>query len=114
MKVRKQDRLDCAVLHNLLTNTFTLLVVVVSSDSWSNPTVTGSQPPPCQGFTFTLVDSERVVLYGGYQPTSGHRANDYFILNLNTKVSLVYVFHANVISAVTESNEAFDGPFSWV
>ena len=40
---------------------------------WSSPAVTGTKPPPLDGFSFTKVDSRRVVLYGGW---TGRTAND--------------------------------------
>ena len=49
--------------------------------------MTGSHPPPCQGFTFTQVDMERAVLFGGFQPGTKRRVNDVYILNLYNRVS---------------------------
>lgn len=58
-----------------------------TSGTWESPTTTGSQPPPCQGFTFTLIDEDRIILFGGYQPATKRRVNDIYILNIHTKVS---------------------------
>ncbi|XP_064393444.1 uncharacterized protein LOC135340943 isoform X2 [Halichondria panicea] len=35
---------------------------------WSSPELRGERPPPCSGFTFTMVDQHRAVLFGGNQP----------------------------------------------
>lgn len=60
--------------------------------TWESPVTTGTPPPPCQGFTFTQVDSGRVVLFGGFEPTTRRRVNDVYILNLHTKVGLNVLF----------------------
>lgn len=57
----------------------------LTKGSWECPSTTGSRPPPCQGFTFTLVDADRVILFGGFQPSTRRRVNDVYILNLHTK-----------------------------
>ena len=53
--------------------------------TWSSPTVSGTRPPPCAGFSFTMIDGHHAVLFGGYQPGIG-RSNDAFILDLTTMV----------------------------
>ncbi len=55
---------------------------------WSSPTLTGTRPPPCSGFTLTMVDSHRAVLFGG----TGHGGKKFkhvYILDLDRMVSYI-------------------------
>ena len=54
---------------------------------WSSPPTTGSWPTPRGAFTFTAIDSNRGVLFGGYNPEHG-RMNDVHIINVQTMVCL--------------------------
>ena len=47
--------------------------------------VTGSRPPPCDAFTFTSVEPNRAVLFGGFQPKRG-RVDNMYLFNIDTKV----------------------------
>ena len=53
---------------------------------WSSPQLKGKRPPPWDSFTFTKVDQDRAVLFGGEQP--GHiKVNDLYLFNLREMVS---------------------------
>ena len=55
------------------------------SGEWSSPAVTGTTPPPLEGFSFTKVDHRRAVVYGG--TTRGIQAlGDAYVLQLDTWV----------------------------
>ena len=34
--------------------------------TWSSPPITGTRPPPCADFSFTKIDEQHAVLFGGY------------------------------------------------
>ena len=53
--------------------------------TWSSPRMTGSRPPPCSYFSFTTVDGNRAVVFGGDQPGRGH-VNDVYIIDFNDMV----------------------------
>ena len=53
--------------------------------TWSSPPMTGPRPPPCSGFSFTTVDNNRAVVFGGYQPGRGY-VNDVYILDFSDMV----------------------------
>ena len=53
--------------------------------TWSSPLMTGSRPPPCSDFSFTTVDNNRAVVFGGFQPGRGH-VNDVYILDFKDMV----------------------------
>ena len=53
--------------------------------TWSSPNVSGTRPPPCAAFSFTMIDGHHAVLFGGYQTGIG-KSNDAFILDLTTMV----------------------------
>ena len=60
----------------------------LSAGCWYSPTVTGSTPLPCHGFSFTKISEERVVMFGGYTPLSYPRCvKDIYTLVLSTLVS---------------------------
>ncbi len=53
---------------------------------WSSPGVSGTRPPPLAGFSFTVLDDHRAILFGGVN----HReeaVNDAFILDVRRMVS---------------------------
>ena len=52
---------------------------------WSSPTVRGTRPPPCAGFTLTSIDNHRAVFFGGRVPGRG-RVNDLYIIDFDTMV----------------------------
>ena len=56
--------------------------------TWSSPTVTGTRPPPCEYFSFTMVDESHAVLFGGVHSGSGY-TNDVYMLDLSRMVSCV-------------------------
>lgn len=52
---------------------------------WTVVHTTGMKPPPCAAFSFTRIDSQRVLLFGGRQRRQ--RVNDAYILDLEKWVS---------------------------
>ncbi|XP_064393790.1 uncharacterized protein LOC135341208 [Halichondria panicea] len=50
---------------------------------WSSPELRGERPPPCSNFTFTMVDQNRAVLFGGYQSGRGG-VNEVYLLDFRT------------------------------
>ncbi|XP_064393408.1 uncharacterized protein LOC135340916 isoform X2 [Halichondria panicea] len=54
----------------------------VENGVWSSPELIGERPPPCTGFTFTMVDQHRAVLFGGRQSGRDGRVNDVYLFNL--------------------------------
>ena len=50
--------------------------------------MTGTRPPPCDDFSFTMVDESHAVLFGGYHSGPG-RTNDVYMLDLSRMVSCV-------------------------
>ena len=46
----------------------------------------GSRPPPCSGFSLTMIDEEHAVMFGGYSPGPGYSTGVY-VLHLPTMVS---------------------------
>ena len=65
--------------------TVILISIFHSVATWSSPETTGPRPPPCAGFSFTKIDSSRVVLFGGRQ--RHHRVNEVHILDMKNWVS---------------------------
>ena len=53
---------------------------------WSSLQTTGERPPPCNYFSFTMVDDHRAVLFGGFQGGK-RRTNDVYLLDLIFMVS---------------------------
>ena len=53
---------------------------------WSSPVISGTRPPPCSAFSFTMVDDYRVVLFGGNQGPK--ETNDVYILDLTRMASI--------------------------
>ena len=47
-----------------------------------------TRPPPCSGFSFTMVDSHRAMLFGGKQEE--HRVSDIYMFDFDTMVSVVW------------------------
>ena len=62
-----------------------IILLSLTAGVWSSPHTTGSQPPPCSGFSFTAIDCHRAVLFGGYSPEHG-TMNDVYIFNIQTMV----------------------------
>lgn len=52
---------------------------------WSSPVATGKRPPPCSGFSFTLIDNRRAVMFAGYHPELG-QTNDTYTIDLQSMV----------------------------
>ena len=49
--------------------------------------MTGTRPPPCQDFSFTMVDESHAVLFGGVSGSG--KTNDVYMLDLSRMVSCV-------------------------
>ena len=49
--------------------------------------MTGTRPPPCEYFSFTMVDESHAVLFGGSSDSG--RTNDVYMLDLSRMVSCV-------------------------
>ena len=60
--------------------------VSLSLGSWSSPSVKGSRPPPCAGFSLTMIDEERAVMFGGWNHKMKY-FNDVYIVHMSTMVS---------------------------
>lgn len=54
--------------------------------TWSSPIVSGIRPPPCRYFSFTMIDDNHVVLFGGSRPEAGG-TNEVYTLDLRRMVS---------------------------
>ncbi len=57
---------------------------------WFSPETTGIRPPPCAAFSFTRVDSHRVVLFAGRQRME--RVNEVHILDMEEWVRWLSVY----------------------
>ena len=53
---------------------------------WSSPAVSGTRPPPINGFSLTMTDDNHAVLFGGYDGCQ--KTNDMYTLDLSRMVSL--------------------------
>ena len=53
------------LLYQISHNAYTEVEYLYVSGKWSLPAVTGTTPPPLEGFSFTKVDHRRAVVYGG-------------------------------------------------
>ncbi|XP_064393174.1 uncharacterized protein LOC135340746 [Halichondria panicea] len=51
---------------------------------WSSPELRGERPPPCAGFTFTMVAQHRAVLFGGIQSGRRGRLNEVYLFDFRT------------------------------
>ena len=54
--------------------------------TWSSPPITGTRPPPCAYFSFTKIDEQHAVLFGG----QGQRyviTNNAYLIDLKKMVS---------------------------
>ena len=80
-------------------------VTVPCSGVWSSPLLKGEIPPPCSYFSFTKVNQDRVVLFGGYQRGRGE-VNDLYLFNLRNMVSWcgVVLCNRDLLVCVHNSN----------
>ena len=58
---------------------------ISTADMWNSPATTGQKPTPCEGITFTAVDDNRAVMFGGGNGKHG-LMNDVHILFFPTMV----------------------------
>ena len=56
-----------------------------SAGKWSIPTTTGPGPPPCSYFSFTAINGDQAVLFGGRQ--SDGRVSDCYLIDFVSMVS---------------------------
>ena len=71
--------INTATTSDIMISTGLQNVYLLAPGTWSTPATTGTPPPPCVDFTFTMVDGHRAVLFGGYQPDTGTVADAYII-----------------------------------
>ena len=83
----------------------------LSLGSWSSPSVKGSRPSPCTGFSLTMIDEEHAVMFGGSSPDSDYLA-DVYVLHLPTMVSglLIHITLIVCLSAVVPVVNAVSYP----
>ena len=79
------------------------MMFIISSGTWSSITCTGTRPPPCFGFSLTMIDNHRAVLFGGIH--ADYKSNDAYILDLATMVGKVYYFTKQIKTVL---NAAFN------
>ena len=63
----------------------TVMHLTCTAGRWRVVHTTGMKPPPCAAFSFTRIDAQRVLLFGGRQQRQ--RVNDAYILDLEKWVS---------------------------
>ena len=54
--------------------------------TWSSSPITGTRPPPCRDFSFTKIDEQHAVLFGG-QGQDYLVTNDAYLIDLKKMVS---------------------------
>ena len=59
------------------------------SGTWSSSPASGTRPPPCAGFSFTMIDDHHAVLFGGSHAPEGKKSNDVYVVDLSRMVSMV-------------------------
>ena len=42
-----------------------MMLLISSADTWSVPEITGTRPEPCADVTFTSIDKQQGIFYGG-------------------------------------------------
>ena len=52
---------------------------------WSSPSISGTRPPPCSGFSLTMTDEDQAVMFGGNTPSD--MSSEARVLHLPTIVS---------------------------
>ena len=60
------------------------LIMQFFTGKWSSPTISGTRPLPCNGFSFTWIDDHHAVLFGGRQHEG--RNNDVYIFDMTRMV----------------------------
>ena len=54
--------------------------------TWSSPPITGTRPPPCADFSFTKIDEQHAVLFGG-EGQGDVLTNNAYLIDLKKMVS---------------------------
>ena len=62
------------------------------SESWTIPQVTGESPQPCSNLSMTSIDSNRAIMFGGFQAEGG-RVNDVYIAELSKETLVSISIH---------------------
>jgi len=52
---------------------------------WSSPSIKGTRPPPCAGFSLTKTGEDKAVMFGGLTPSGD--SSEAYVLQLPTMVS---------------------------
>ena len=99
------------LLYQIPHNAYTEVEYLYVSGKWSLPAVTGTTPPPLEGFSFTKVDHRRAVVYGG--TTRGIQAlGDAYVLQLDTWVCVslmvtctLYIYILSIVFYVVAFTE---------
>ena len=78
----------------LFITNFVLIMII--SDKWSSPKVTGQTPLPCNRFTLAIMGKKRAAMFGGWSGST--ILDDLFVLDLGRR-SVVSVPHS--IGSVT-------------
>ena len=63
-----------------------LCLVCFLSGEWSSPAVTGTPPPPLQGCSFTLINNNKALQFGGYRD-GRVCSNDVYCFDIGRNVS---------------------------
>lgn len=74
----------------------------VTAGRWRVVGTTGVKPPPCAAFSFTRIDSQRVLLFGGRQRRQ--RVNDAYILDLEMRVCSRERFWVHILLYCTKQH----------
>lgn len=82
------DIIELKMVVLIIMHTF-LFLVMFSLDLWSPVNTSGSRPPPCSDFSFTMIDDHRAVLFGGMSGQS--YCNHTFVLDLQTMVTVCII-----------------------
>lgn len=64
---------------------------------WGSPILSGSRPPPSDGFTLTSIDAHRAVLFGGILHDRQY-INDVYIINFQKMVDTCSMFCMKILA----------------
>ena len=75
---------------------------IVLAGVWCSPTVSGTRPPPCAGFTLTAIDNYRAIMFGGldgqqWSMQKGLKVKQTYLINFET---IVYNINTIIIIIV--------------
>ena len=75
--------ISCRTFRNVKTSHSVFCSYLLTAQ-WVPVETLGYRPPPCAAFSFTKIDTSRVVLFGGRQRIQ--RVNDIYVLDLEDLV----------------------------